>query len=131
MRIVIFVLYTVKSYKITVYIQEKKGKKEKKMWNWKHTAAFNWIQTVTASKAALLFLHSCLTPSLSVFLMLQSKKQKHHHRRNHQICNPPQPNPSRSLSLLSRILSLVLVMAKPLGSTTVSGSGAHLCHHHH
>ena len=65
---------------------------------------------------SLLFL-TCLAPSLSVFLMLQSKKQ-HHHYRNHQICNPPQPGPSHSLSPLSRILSLVSAMAEHLSSTT-------------
>ena len=86
----------------------------------------NFLSLVSLLRLKLLssLFSSCLTPSLSVFLMLQSKRQKHHHHRNHQICNPPQPNPSCSLSLVS-------VMAEPLGSTTVSGSGAHLCHHHH
>ena len=52
--------------------------------------------------------------------MLQSKKQKHH--RSHQICNPLQPVPSHSLSLLSRILSLVSAMAEPLSSTTTTSN---------
>ena len=52
--------------------------------------------------------------------MLQSKKQKHH--RSHQTCNPPQPDPSHSLSLLSRILSLVSAMAEPLSFSTTTTS---------
>ena len=55
---------------------------------------------------SLLSSSSCLTPLL-VFVMLQSKKQKHHHHCNHKICDPPQPNPFHSLSLLSWILSLL------------------------
>ena len=31
-----------------------------------------------------------------------------------KICNPPQPDPSHSLSLLSRILSLVSAMVEPM-----------------
>ena len=44
----IFVLYTENPYKITVYIQKKKKKETEK-----HATGVSWIQTVTASKAAL------------------------------------------------------------------------------